>query len=61
MSENVPSNNEEAILKYKVLYLGTTLFKNDETFDEKDISLIHLQDTIAKRYPINGANFSKGN
>ena len=62
MSDTVPSKNEEPILRHKALYMGTTLFKTDaENFDEKDISLVHLQETIAKRYPIDGSNFSKGN
>lgn len=61
MNQNVPSANQEPIVRNKLLYMGTTLFqKVDEGFNEKDITLAHLQETIAQRYPIDGSNFSRG-
>jgi hypothetical protein len=61
MNQDVPSTGQEPIIKNRLLYMGTTLFqKVDAGFDEKDITLAHLQDTIAQRYPIDGSNFSKG-
>jgi len=61
MNQDVPSTGQEPILKNRLLYMGTTLFqKVDEGFNEKDITLAHLQETIAQRYPIDGSNFSKG-
>ena len=60
MNQNLPSADQEPILRNRLLYMGTTLFqKADEGIDEKDISLAHLQDTIAQRYPIDGSNFAK--
>lgn len=60
MSE-IPSSDQEPIVKNRLLYMGTTPFKNyEQDFDEKDITLVHLQETISQRYPIDGSNFSKG-
>ena len=61
MNGDLPSANQEPIVKNKLLYMGTTLFqKVDEGFNEKDITLAYLQETIAQRYPTDGSNFSKG-
>ncbi len=58
---DIPSNNEEPLKKCRVLYMGTALFNNNlENFDEKNINLNILQDTIAERYPVDGSNFAKG-
>jgi len=57
----MPSKNEEPLKKCRVLYLGTAIFnKNLEKFDEKNINLGVLQETIAERYPVDGSNFAKG-
>ena len=58
---DIPSKNEEALKKCRVLYLGTTIFSKDsDNFNEKSINLSVLQETIAERYPIDGSNFAKG-
>ena len=58
---DIPSNNEEPLKKCRVLYMGTALFNNNlENFDEKNINLNILQETIAERYPVDGSNFAKG-
>ena len=63
MDQTLPIENpdQEPIIKNRLLYMGTTLFqKVDDNFDEKDITLSYLQDTIAQRYPVDGSNFAKG-
>ena len=58
---NIPSKNEQVLKKCRVLYMGTALFnKAPESFDEKNINLAVLQETIAERYPVDGSNFAKG-
>lgn len=61
MSDLVPSHNEEALTRCKALYLGTSLFNTDpKKFNENRLSLSQLQDSIAKRYPVDGSNYAKG-
>ena len=59
---DIPSKNQEALKKCRVLYMGTTIFaRNSESFNENSINLNSLQGTIAERYPVDGSNFAKGN
>ncbi len=68
MSSQVPSQDEQALCRCRTLYLGTSLFDpivaqqsaNGKKFNESNLSLNQLQDTIAKRYPVDGSNFAKG-
>lgn len=58
---NIPSKYEEPLKKCRVLYMGTSIFtKTDPAFNEKNINLSVLQETIEQRYPVDGSNFSKG-
>ena len=61
MSENIPSQNEEPICKCKALYLGTSVFNQDnKKVNESNLNLAQLQHTIAERYPIDGSNYAQG-
>jgi hypothetical protein len=57
----VPSQDEQPLCRCRTLYLGTSLFDaSSKKFAESNLSLNQLQDTIAKRYPVDGSNFAKG-
>ena len=58
----LPSQEEQPLCRCRVLYLGTSLFDSgSKKFNETNLSLNQLQDTISKRYPTDGSNFAKGN
>jgi hypothetical protein len=61
MGEKVPSHGEEPLSRFKALYLGTSIYKqNSKKSDELNLNLNILQGAIAERYPINGDNYVKG-
>ena len=59
MSDQVPSQSEEAICRCKDL--GTSIFSSEKkNFNETGFNIAFLQESIGQRYPVDGSNFARG-
>lgn len=61
MSDQVPSQSQDALVRTKALYLGTSIFENgSKKITELKLTLSQLQESIARRYPVDGSNLARG-